>query len=127
MSVAKRFWEGHLLKGSTEIGFANGTISIDRGLQTFYQIGDYDLTARREAQREITGTIEHGFIDIATFATGAFGLYAAGPFTFNISASMSDNAIVLSGCSIESYDLELPSDGWITETINFRAKSIASF
>lgn len=123
---ARRFWEGHLLKGGSEIGFANGTISIDRGLQTFYQIGSYDLTARREAQREITGTIEHGYIDVATFATGAFGT-VANPWTFDLSASMSDNAIVLSGCSIESYDLEFPADGWITETINFRAKTIKSY
>jgi hypothetical protein len=127
MSVAKRFWEGHLLKGGTEVGFANGTISIDRGLLTFYGLGRYDLLARRESKREITGTIEHGFIDVATFATGAFGLFAAGPFTFDISASMSDNAIVLSGCSIETYDLTLPADGWITETINWRAKSVKSY
>lgn len=124
---AKRFWEGHLMKAGSEIGFANGTISIDRGLQTFYSIGSYDVSARREAQREITGTIEHGFIDIATFATGAFGTVGNPSLTFDISASMSDNAIVLSGCSIESYDLELPADGWITETINFRAKSIKSY
>lgn len=114
------------MKAGTEVGFANGSISIDRGLLTFYQVGTYDMTARREAKREITGTIEHGFIDIATFATGAFGT-VANPLTFDISASMSDNAIVLSGCSIESYDLELPADGWITETINFRAKTIKSY
>jgi hypothetical protein len=126
MSVAKRSWEGHIIKDSTEVGFANGSVSIDRGLQIFTQIGDYDLTARREAIREITGTIEHGFIDISLFATGALQT-SLNPLTFDIAASFSADSIVLSGCSIESWDIELPQDGWITETVNFRAKTIKSY
>ena len=126
MSVAKRSWEGHILKASTEVGFANGTISIDRGLQIFREIGSYDFTARREAVRDITGTIEHGYIDTSLFATGALQT-ALNPLTFDIAASFATNSIVLSGCSIESWDLELPQDGWITETVNFRAKTIKSY
>jgi len=128
MSVAKRFWEGHIIVGGTEVGFANGSLSIDRGLQTFYQIGDYDLTSRREATREITGTIEHGFIDVALFGTGALRTPGAvNPWTFQLQASMATNAIVLSGCAIESWDFELPADGWITETVAWRAKGIVSY
>ena len=126
MSVAKRFWEGHLLKAGSEIGFANGSISIDRGLQVFYEIGAYDLTARREANREITGTIDHGFIDVTLFATSALGT-SQNPFTFDIAASFADNSIILSGCSIETFDLDLPQDGWIKESVNFRAKTIKSY
>lgn len=124
MSVAKRYWEGSLYKGATEIGFANGTITIDRGLQTFYELGNYDLAARREAVREITGTIEHGYIDDTTFLAEATGV-GSNPATFNIQASMSDHAVFLSGCSIETYDFEIPADGWITETVSFRAKTVS--
>lgn len=126
MSVALRFWEGHILKNGTEVGFANGSLSIDRGLQVFYEIGAYDLTARREANRELTGTIEHGFIDVSLFATAALGT-ASNPYTFDIHASFATNAIILSGCSIENYDLDLPQDGWIRETVNFRAKTVKSW
>lgn len=126
MSVAKRFWEGHILVGGTEVGFANGSLSIDRGLQTFYQIGDYDLTARREATREITGTIEHGYINTSLFATGALQT-STNPWTFQLEASMATNSIKLTGCSIESWDFELPADGWITETVAWRAKGIVSY
>jgi len=126
MSVAKRTWEGHILKGAVEIGFANGSISIDRGLQIFTQIGDYDMTARREAIREITGTIDHGFIDVSLFGSAALSTLV-NPVSFDIAASFSDTAIVLSGCSVESWDLDLPQDGWITESVNFRAKTIKSY
>jgi len=126
MSVAKRFWEGHLYQNTTEIGFANGTISIDRGLEVFTQIGDYDQTARRETVREITGTIDHGYIDNDLFASGAMQV-TNNPWTFSIQASFAAFATVLSGCSIESYDVELPADGWITESISFRAKTIKSY
>jgi hypothetical protein len=126
MSVAKRFWEGHLYQDATEIGFANGTISIDRGLEVFQQIGHYDQTARRETYREITGTIDHGYISATLFASGAYQT-SNNPWTFQIQASFSDHAIVLSGCSIETFDLDLPADGWITESISFRAKTVKSY
>jgi len=125
MSVAKRHWEGHIYKGGTEVGFANGTITIDRGLQTFFELGNYDLAARREARREITGTIERGFIDVTLFATAALGTTQL--TTFDIQASMATNAIVLSGCSIETWDFEIPDDGWIRETVNWRAKTVKSY
>lgn len=126
MSVAKRFWEGHLYQNSAEIGFANGTITIDRGLEVFQQIGDYDMTARREAYREITGTIDHGYISPTLFSSGASQV-TSNPWTFAITASFSDHSMVLSGCSIESYDLDLPTDGWITESVSFRAKTITRY
>jgi len=125
MSVALRYWEGHIYKASTEVGFATGTVTIDRGLQTFYALGNYDLAARREASREITGTIDHGFIDVSLFATAAMGTTQL--TTFDIQASFAANAIVLSGCSIETYDFDIPADGWITESISFRAKTVKSW
>lgn len=123
--VAKRFWEATLKKGATTIGFANGSFSIDAGLQTFKEFGNYDLAARREATRDITGTIEHGFIDVTLFATGVLGTSQL--TTFDIHVSMAANAIIFSGCSIETYDYEVPSDGWISETVNWRAKTIKSW
>ena len=119
MGVAKRAWEGHIIKDGVEIGFAEGTITIDRGLQTYYALGNYDLAARREAAREITGTIDHGFVDPTLFAALATGTNMT---TFQIRASTADGAISLSGCTIESYDFDIPADGWITESISFRAK-----
>ena len=126
MSVAKRFWEGHLTKDGTEIGYCNGTISVDPGLQTFYELGAYDMVARRNTARELTGTLDHGYIDRTYFASMALAT-AQNPFTFAIAASFSDRSISLSGCSIESFDLEIPTDGWISETVNFRAKTVKSY
>lgn len=119
MSIAKRAWEGHILKNGSEIGFVSGTISIDRGLQTWYELGTYDLAARRETAREITGTIEHGYVDEATFMAAATGASLTG---FTIRASMSDHAIRVTGVSIETFDFEIPTDGWITETVSWRGK-----
>jgi len=119
---AKRFWEGHILKAGTEVGYANGTVSVDRGTQYFQQIGDYDLTARRDASREITFTIEHGYINQELF--GALATGAGTLSTFDIHASFSDYSIKLSGCSLESWDLDLPDDGWITESVDLRVKTI---
>lgn len=117
---AKRFWEGHIFKDGAEIGYANGTFSVDRGTQYFQQIGDYDLTARRDAMREITVTLDHGYVDqdlFGTLATGANALY-----TFDIRASFSSFSMKFSGCNIESWELEIPQDGWITESISLRVK-----
>jgi hypothetical protein len=119
---AKRFWEGHIYKGAAEIGYANGTFSVDRGTQYFQQIGDYDLTARRDATREITVSIDHGYVDQALFGslvTGANALY-----TFDIHASFSSFAMKFSGCNIESWELEVPQDGWIQESISLRVKTV---
>jgi len=121
MSVAKRFWEGTLTKGGTEIGFAEGSISIDRNLQRFYELGRFDLAHRRSVARVIECTIEHGYISEALFATPASG---ASDVFFTIAASMSDHAIRLSGCSVADYSFELPADGWITESISISVKEM---
>jgi len=42
--------------------------------------------------------------------------------TFQIEMSTADGRFTLSGCTIESYDFDIPTDGWITESIDFRAK-----
>ena len=119
---AKRAWQGHIIKDGVEIGFVEGTITIDRGLQVFHELGSYDIAARREAAREVTGTIDHGFVDKTAFMALATGSNLS---TFQIKASTADGAIYLSGCSIESYDFSIPADGWITESIDFRAKGFA--
>ena len=119
---AKRAWQGHIKKNGTEIGFVEGSVTIDRGLQVFHELGRYDIAARRETAREITGTIDHGFVDRATFMAMATG---ANLSTFQIEASTADGVLYLSGCSIESYDFDIPADGWITESISFRAKGFA--
>jgi len=119
---ALRYWEGHIYKDDTEVGFANGTFTINRGTQYFQSIGDYDISARRDASREISITIDHGYIDPSTFgaiATGADAIY-----TFDIRASFSDHSLKFSGCTIESYEFEIPQDGWITESITLRAKTV---
>ncbi len=120
MTVAKRFWEGIFTKGGTDIGYGNGSISIDRNLQTFYGLGDYDLQARRSTARVIECTIEHGYIDSTLFLAAATG--AADSF-FQIDASMAASAIKLSGCTITTHDWELPADGWINESVNLRVKT----
>lgn len=120
MSVAKRFWEGVFKKGATEIGFGEGTISIDRNVQFHYDLGSLDLKARRSTARVIECTIDHGYIDSTLFLATATG---AADSTFEIDASMSADAIRLSGCMITTLDWELPSDGWITESVNLRVKT----
>jgi len=120
MSVAKRFWEGVFKKGATTIGFGEGTVSIDRNVQFHYDLGSFDLAARRSTARVIECTIDHGYISATMLLMAATG---AADATFNIDASMSDHALRLSGCMITTYDFELPSDGWITESINVRVKS----
>ncbi len=120
MSVAKRFWEGIFTKNGTEIGFGEGTISIDRNVQFHYDLGSYDLAARRSTARVIECTIDHGYISSTLFLAGATG---AADSTFEIDASMASDAIRLSGCMITTLDWELPSDGWITESVNLRVKT----
>ncbi len=120
MSVAKRFWEGIFTKGGADIGFGSGTISIDRNVQFFYGLGSFDLEARRSTARVIECTIDHGYISPTLFLATATG---AADAPFEIDASMADHAIKLSGCVITTLDWELPSDGWITESVNLRAKS----
>ena len=124
MAGAIRFWEAKLYKDATEIGFANGSYSVERGTQYFNALGEYDLVARRDATRTITGTLEHGYIDATWFETMATGI-GSNPFTFDIRASFTAHSVKLSGCSIDTFDFEFPSDGWITETISFRVKTIA--
>jgi len=119
MSVAKRFWEGTLTKGGSEIGFAEGTISIDKNLQTFYETGRYNLAHRRSVAPVIEVTIEHGYISPAAFTYAASGV--TNP-TFQITASMSDHALKLSGCMMSDYEFELPSDGWINESVTLSVK-----
>jgi len=121
MSVAKRFWEGSLFKDGSEIGFAEGTISYDRNLQTFYELGRFDLKARRSVARVIEISIDHGYVSEASFINHASGVNDE---TFQISASMSDHAIKLSGCMVADYSYELPADGWITESINISVKEV---
>ena len=130
MSVAKRFWEGIFKKGATEIGFGEGSISIDRNVQFHYDLGEYDLTARRSTARVIECTIDHGFISSAMFMASAIrgsGQYpgSGGDSTFEIYASLTGGGNMhLSGCMVTTYDWELPSDGWITESVNVRVKTI---
>ena len=120
MSVAKRFWEGIFTKAGTDIGFGEGSISIDRNVQFHYDLGSFDLAARRSTARVIECTIDHGYISTALFMVAATG---TADVLFEIDASMSDHAIKLSGCTITTLDWELPSDGWITESVSVRAKS----
>ena len=122
MSVAKRAWQGHIYKDGTEVGFAEGTFSVDRGLVTRYGLGTYDVVARREVSREITGSIDHGYLSKALFMAVATG---ANLTTFQIKASTADGGIYFSGCSMETYDFDIPTDGWITESIAFRALKFA--
>jgi len=121
MSVSKRFWEGSLYKDGSEIGFAEGTISFDNNVQTYHEVGALDIVARRKTARVIEATIDHGYVSATAFAAQATG---AADAYFQISASMSDHAIKLSGCTIGDYSFELPTDGWITESISLIVKTV---
>jgi len=120
MSVAKRFWEGTLTKDGTELGFAEGSISIGENLQTYYELGRLDLAHRRSVARTIECTIDHGYVSQTAFLAAATG--ASPTTTFQIAASLSDHSIKLSGCMINDYDWELPSDGWINESVSVLVK-----
>lgn len=95
---------------------------MDRGLVTRYGLGTYDVSARREVAREITGSIDRGYVSKALFMAVATG---ANLTTFQIKASTANGGIYFSGCSIETYDFDIPTDGWITESVAFRAKALA--
>lgn len=121
---ARRGWEGHLYKGTTEIGFAEGTVTIDENLQKFYALGRYDLAQRRGVARNIEGTIDHGYIDRTWFMSSGMGA-VGGTFAFNVRASFSDHSILMSGCMVTDIDWKMPADGWVTESVKFSVKEFA--
>jgi len=117
---ARRGWEGHLYKGSNEIGFAEGSLTIDENLLKFYRLGKYDIAERRATARNLEATIDHGYIDKTMFMASAM---AVGPIgSFDIRASFSDHSILMSGCIIANSDWTLPADGWVTESITLSVK-----
>lgn len=120
-------WNATLYKGGIKIGLAGSwSCEVATGLDPYYQIGERVPYALTEGNQEITGSMErvwinNDFVNLA-FPSGFLD-------EFDMQAQTSDQVdapyIYLYECKIETVGIDIPQDGFITESIDFRARQMS--
>ena len=111
----------------TELGYAQSvTVDIASNLEPYYKIGSREPIALVEGNQEITGTIDELFVnkDLLEYVTGS-GALTEFTVTFYNTTGTGGVKVTLSGCKMESGSIEIPQDGELTGSYDFRAKTIS--
>jgi len=129
MSYVYKAQEGEVREGTagaeTTIALAKGiTISVATGHESVYEIGSRRPAEHKRGNEEITGTIEKLFFDNRFLAK----VKADYPSDVNIIAYATGDGkffrIVCSGVVFTSFSFDMPAEDYVTESVDFQAKSI---
>jgi len=111
--------------GYEKVGYTSSvTVDVTRGLEPVYEHGSEDAVDLVSGRREITGTIERAWVDTKLFKRA--GQDALTDFKLRFKASNVSGApmVELEYCKPEGGSLDLPEDGILTESFDFRARKI---
>jgi len=124
MPVIKGF-KAELYMDGTKIGKAESvTIDIDMGLEEYYEVGS-PWPILVQGPQVITGTIDKLWIDTDMLEMAVGTTKDLVETTFNITVWHKDTKepnIHLYFCRVETLSFDIPADGFVTESLDFRAE-----
>jgi len=122
--VAYAGWNSLLYKDGELVGYVT-TVSFEvtSGLEPLYELGASTPFELQRQRQEITGTIEQIFVD-STMLDLVTGTTTLDDFDLDVYIGDTGNRFRLGGCKLESGSIEVPQDGTVTGSYDFRAKTI---
>jgi hypothetical protein len=115
-------------KYAKTVGYATGiSITHNPNLEAFYEVGSREPKVIKEGNIEITGTVDRAFVDRDMLGKESY-TGELGEFTLEVypeGVGEGKPKITLSGVKFSGWTFDMPQDGWITESSDFIAKSIA--
>jgi len=116
-----RGWNAKIYKDGTLLGYAQSvTFDIENNLEAYYEIGSRTPVDLVEGNQEVTGTIERLWVD-----TTLLSLVSGSTLTeFTIDVYVGTMKVKMEGCKTETGSIDVPQDGEIRGSYDFRAKSI---
>jgi len=121
-----RGWMAKVYKDGVLLGYCQSvTVDVASNLEPYYEIGSRTPVSLIEGNQEVTGTLERLWVD-TTLLNLVSGTSTLDEFTlvFYASTATGSPKITLTGCKAESGSIDIPQDGELTESIDFRAKNI---
>ena len=120
-------WNAKIYKDGVLIGYCDSaSVDIATGLDPYYEIGSRVPSYLTEGNQEVTGSISKAWIDTDYLAL-VVGTSTLTEFDLVFKASSSQSGapwIYCYDCKFESGSLDIPQDGVLTESYDFRAKSV---
>jgi len=118
-------WNAKIYKEGVLIGYCDSaSVDIATGLDPYYEIGSRTPSYLTEGNQEITGSISKAWIDI-NYLNLVIGTGSLTEFDLTFKAYTSGAPwIYLYDCKFESGSLDIPQDGVLTESYDFRAKTV---
>ena len=129
MGVIYKGWNAKIFIDDIEIGCAeSASVDVATNMENYYCIGNRFPFAVMPGNFEITGSISHAWVNIH-YLNLLLGIPAGSlgdPFTLVFKASVDVGApmVYLYNCRFEKGSLDIPQDGVLKESYDFRAESI---
>lgn len=129
MGTVYKGWNARLYLDDLEIACAeSASVDVASGMDAYYCIGSRFAFAVMPGNFEITGSITHAWVNI--YYLNLLGLsnpLAMPPkfkLTFKASTEVGAPYVYLYNCMFEKGSLDIPNDGVLKESYDFRAESI---
>lgn len=105
----------------TVVGKAESiSFEVNANLTSVYGVGYRDAQVIKEGQREVSGSLEHMFVDADFYDGIAEDTYQN---EYQIRAEVGGNTVTLSGVKFDTWSLDAPQDDFLVESIDFNATS----
>jgi len=127
-------WNVKLTLDGSEVGYASSVSwDVATNIEEYYELGSPKPAVIVEGNYEVSGTLEKAFVDapLLTLIAGSSGLNL-GQTSLTLTATAPKNVesgkeyyeITLSGVKLETVSNEFPQDGFLTDSIDFKATDI---
>ena len=123
MSTVLKGWNAKIYKDGVLVGkVSTVSVTVATGLDPFYEIGSRTPSVLTEGNLEITGSMEKAWID-TNYLSLVLSSGVLTDFDLVFKAALAAGApwIYLYDCKFESATVDIPQDGVMTESYDFRA------
>jgi hypothetical protein len=129
MGTVYKGWNAKLFIDDLEIACAeSASVDVSANLDSYYCIGKRDAFSVVPGNFEITGSITHAWVNIYYLnLLGLADITAMPPkfkIVFKASTEVGAPMVYLYNCMFEKGSLDIPTDGVLKESYDFRAESI---
>jgi hypothetical protein len=130
MTTIYKGWNAKIYKDNVEIVCAESvTVDVSTNTDDYYCIGSRTPYASMPGNMEITGSIDHAWVDISLLTLmGLTTFPPADPTEFDLcfkaSTEVGAPMVYLYDVVFQSVSVDIPQDGVLKESYDFKAKSI---
>jgi len=120
-------WNAHLYKDNILIGYADSaSVEISSNVEAYFDIGHRQAQAIVEGNEEITGSFSKAWIDKNYLSLVSPGETTLTEFDLCFAAGTGPDVYVYAyDCKFDKGSLDIPQDGILKESYDFKAKTVS--